>query len=133
MLSDNRLEEVQHLNDVIGNSAHLMLYPQQHLQKVHTLIRLPEAEQISDARLLRVYYNAFQTAIAHGDQARAKVFAEIAYAARLGCEGEDSPGTLQMRLLAKNPPSHGLFGTSKRWRQNKTAIPMELEEEEFEK
>ncbi len=113
---------------LVTNGAHLTLYPQQHLQKVHTLIRLLEAEQISDARLPRAHYDAFQTVIAHGDQARAKVFAERAYAARLGYEGEDSPGTLQMRLLAENPQSHGLFGTSKRWRQNKRAIPKGLEE-----
>ena len=105
MLSDNRLEEVQHFDDVIGDGAHLMLHPQQHLQKVHTLIRLLKAEQISDARLPRAYYDALQTVIAHGDQARAKVFAERKYAARLSCEGEDSLGTLQIRLLTENPKS----------------------------
>ena len=39
LLSDNRLEEVQHLDDAIGDGVKLMLHPQQHLQKVHTLIR----------------------------------------------------------------------------------------------
>ncbi len=73
VLSDNRLEEVQHLD-----GAHLMLHPQQYLQKVHTLIQLLEVEQISDARLPRAYYDALQTVIAHGDQARAKVFAKRA-------------------------------------------------------
>jgi len=133
VVSDSRLEEVQNLDDIIGDGEHLKLHPQQHLQQVHTLIRLLEAEQILDARLPRAYYDAFQTVIAHGDQARAKVFAERAYAARLGCEGEDSPGTLQIRLLAEKPKSHRLFGTSKRWRQNETKIPKGLREDEFEK
>jgi len=88
-----------------------------------------EAEQILDAKLPRAYYDAFQTVIAHGNQARAKVFAERAYAARLGCEGEDSPGTLQIRLLAEKPRSHQLFGTSKRWRQNETKIPKGIRRE----
>ena len=133
VISDNRLEEVQHLDDVIGDGAHLMLHPQQHLQKVHTLVRILEAEHISDARLPRAYYDAFQTVIAHGDQARAKIFAERAYAARLDCEGEDSPGTVQMRLLAENPKSHRLFGTLKQSRQNATKVPKGLGDEEFEK
>ena len=131
VLSDNRLEEVQYLDDVIGDGAHLML--QQHLQKVHTLILLLEAEQISDARLPRAYYDVFQTVIAHGDQARAKVFAERAYAARAGCEGADSPGSLRIRLLAENPKSRRLFRTSKQWRQNETKVPKRLGDEEFEK
>lgn len=133
LLSDNRLEEVQHLDNVIGDGENLMLHAQQHLQKVHTLIQLLEAEQISDARLPRAYYDAFQTVIAHGDQARAKVFAERAYAARLSCEGEDSPATLRIRLLAENPKSSRLFGTSKQWRQDRTKIPKGLGEKEFEK
>ncbi len=133
VLSDDRLEEIQNLDDVIGNGAHLMLHPQQHLQQVHTLIRLLEAEKISDARLSRAYYDAFQTVIAHGDQARAKVFAERAYAARLCCEGEDSPTTLKMKLLVENTKSHQLFGTSKQWRQNETKVPKGLGEEEVEK
>jgi hypothetical protein len=94
---------------------------------------LLEAEQISDARLPRAHYDAFQTVIAHGDQARAKVFAGRAYAARLCYEGEGSPGTLQIRLLAENPKSHRLFGTSKQWRQNETKVPKGLGDERFEK
>ncbi len=86
-----------------------------------------------DARLPRAYYDAFQTAIAHGDQARAKTFAERAYAARLCCEGKDSPATLQMKLLAESSKSHRLFGMSKKWRQNETRISKGLEDEEFEK
>jgi len=132
-LSDDRLKEIQYLDDVIGDGAHLMLHPQEHLQKVYTLILLLEAEQISDARLPKAYYDAFQTVIAHGDQARAKFFAERAYTARLCCEGEDSPGTLHLRLVAENTKSHRLFETSKQWRQTKTKIPKGLGKEEFEK
>ena len=132
-LSDNRLEEVQHLDDIIGDGAHLMMHPQQHLQRVHKLIRLLEAEHIEDARLPRAYYDAFQTVITHGDQARAKIFAERSYAARMNCEGEDSPTTLKIKLLAGNPKSHQMFRTSKQWRQNEARVPKGLGDEEFEK
>jgi hypothetical protein len=110
-----------------------MQRPQQHLQKVHLLVLLLETENISDARLPRAYYDAFQTVIAHGDQGRAKIFAERAYAARLCCEGEDSPATLKMRLLAESPKSHSLLGILKEWTQNETKIPKGLGDAEFEK
>ena len=133
MRSDDRLEEIQHIDIAIGDGAHLMQHPQQHLQIVHSLVVILEAEEISDARLPRAYYDAFQTVIAHGDQARAKIFAERAYTARLCCEGEDSPATLQMKLLAESSKSHRLFGTSRKWIQNETKIPKGLGGEAFEK
>lgn len=41
VLSDDRLTEVQHLDNVIGDGTHLRLYPQQHLHKykIHTAAR----------------------------------------------------------------------------------------------
>lgn len=41
----------------------------------HELLRLLGEEDIIDARVPRLYYDAFQVAIANGDQARARVFA----------------------------------------------------------
>lgn len=133
MRSDNRLEEIQHIDITISDSAHLMQHPQQHLQIVHSLVVILEAEEISDARLSRAYYDAFQTVIAHRDQARAKIFAERAYTVRLCCEGEDSPVTLQMKLLVESSKSHHLFETSRKWIQNETKIPKGLKGEVFEK
>ena len=41
----------------------------------------------------RLQYDAFQVAVAHGDIARASIFAQRAYQARMVCEGEDSSET----------------------------------------
>jgi hypothetical protein len=82
--------------------------------------------------LPRAYYDAFQIAIAHGDQARAKVFAQRAYEARLCCEGEDSPLTTRMKCLVARPAGHRLFGTSNRWKLSEKMVPKTLEGEEFE-
>jgi len=49
----------------------------------HELLRLLGEEDIIDARVPRLYYDAFQVAIANGDQARARVFAQRAHAARV--------------------------------------------------
>ena len=131
--SDDRLRQIQYLDSAIGDGAQLMHQPLQHLHKVRSLLLLLEAEKISDARLPRAYYDAFQTVIAHGDEARAKIFAEKAYVTRLCCEGEDSPATLQMEALARTPKGHRLFGMSKLWKQNEKRVPKELTDDEFDK
>jgi hypothetical protein len=41
----------------------------------HELLLLFEAEGITDARVARLYYDAFQISITHRDQARASLFA----------------------------------------------------------
>ncbi len=53
MRSDDRLKEIRRLDIAIGDSGHLMQHPQQHLQKVHSLVLLLGTENISDARLPR--------------------------------------------------------------------------------
>lgn len=113
VLSDNRLKKIQYFDNIIDNSAYLMLHSQQHLQQVYTLIRLLEAEKILNTRFSRTYYDAFQTIIAHGDQTRAKIFVQKIYTASLCCEREDSSTTLKIKLLIKNTKSYQLFKTSK--------------------
>ncbi|MCJ1328294.1 hypothetical protein MMC10_004970 [Thelotrema lepadinum] len=131
--SDERLKNIQQLDEMIGDGSHLTMKPQEHLRWVHSLLQLLDAEQIMDARLPRAYYDAFQTVIAQGDQARAKVFADRAYSARLCCEGDDSEATLNMKELANNPGRHRLFGVSNKWRQSVKKIPSGVDGDDFEK
>jgi hypothetical protein len=80
------------------------------------MFRLFEEEGIWDARIPRVYFDAFQIAIASGDEARAKVFAERAYAARTVIGGKDSPEAMRLKRLAEHPTEHSLYRMSKRGR-----------------
>jgi hypothetical protein len=57
------------------------------LHLLREMFRLVREEDICDASISRAYYDAFQIAIGHGDKARAKVFAERAYMARMIVEG----------------------------------------------
>jgi hypothetical protein len=131
-VSDNRQSEITRLDELLGDGSRLLSNPAKCLEDVHTLLKLLEAENITDARVPRAYYDALQIAIAHGDQARAKVFAQKAYDARLCCEGDDSPLTIRMKSLVARPAEHRLFGTSSRWRLSEKMIPKTLEGEEFE-
>ncbi|KAG9191005.1 hypothetical protein G6011_09093 [Alternaria panax] len=98
------------------------------------MLRLLDEEFLGCAIVLeaRLYYDAFQIAITHNDQARASVFAGRAYDARMVCEGDDSPETRRMKDFRTNPDSHRNFGASKRWRTRKSAVPKGLSGYEFE-
>jgi hypothetical protein len=107
--SDNRQREIKQLDDLLGNRSCLFSYLDRCLED-----------------------DAFQIAIAHGDQARARVFAQRAYEGRLCCEGDDSSLTARMKSLVARPAEHRLFGTSSRWRLSEKTIPKTLEGEKFE-
>ncbi|KAK3364665.1 hypothetical protein B0T25DRAFT_470953 [Lasiosphaeria hispida] len=130
--SDRRLDRIARLDGQIGDGVHIVSTPLSCLRDAHELLRLLEEEGIGDARLARVYYDALQIAIAHGDQARARVFAQRAYAARVVVEGEDSPDAARVRKYAERPAAHRLFGTTMKWRQAVTKIPLGLKGDEFE-
>jgi hypothetical protein len=117
------MSEITRLDERLGDGSRLLSDPAECLEDVHTLLKLLKAENITDA---------LQIAIGHGDQARAKVFAQKAYDARLCCEGDDSLLTIRMKSLVARPAEYRLFGMSSRWRLSKEMIPKTLEGEEFE-
>ena len=92
--------------------------PDDCLAGCHSLLQILEEEYNSGAGALiaRLYYDAFQISITHGDQARASLFAERGYELRVICEGEDSPETRKMKKLMENPAGHRNFGASTRWK-----------------
>jgi hypothetical protein len=133
---DIRRLQIKKLDDAIGDPGRMLHKPKESLADCQSLLQLIEAEYSGSAEALkaRVYYDAFQLAIAHGDQARASVLAERAYKARVFCDGEDSPSTKKMKLLASKPTDHGSFEmASKRWRLAKKMVPKGLDAISFEK
>ncbi|KAG9494754.1 hypothetical protein J7337_013893 [Fusarium musae] len=108
--SDLRLRKIQFIDDSLGESTSDY---DTGLYLAHTLLHLLEEEGICDAGVPRVYYDAFQMAIANGDEARAKIFAERAYAARVLIEGDDNPDTAKLRTLTERPSQHPLYQTNK--------------------
>jgi hypothetical protein len=130
--SDRRNEEIARLDEIIGGGVTIVSAPLSCLNSAHKLLDLLKEEDITDARVARLWYDAFQIAIANGDEARAKVFAERAYAERVLVEGKDSPDTALMKHYAEMPANHRLYGTTMKWRQPAKKIPKGLSEEEFE-
>lgn len=131
--SDVRLQRISYLEEQLGDGFGILATPLAYLRHAHEMKRLMDEEGIQDARVARLYYDAFQIAIANGDEARAKVFAERAYAVRVITEGHNSPDAARMKAFAERPAAHRLFGTRMKWKQTSDKVPRELEDEAFEK
>lgn len=134
--SDGRRLLIQNLDDSIGDPARMANNPKDSLGDCHALLQLLmlEFDGYAGALICRLYYDAFQVSIVHGDQARASVFAERAYTARVICEGEDSPETKRVKSLASKPSGHSSFGLcSTKWKTSKKMVPKGLTVAQFEK
>lgn len=109
--------------------------PEVCLADFHSVLQVLEEEYHdgADAMKARLYYDAFQISIIHGDQARARVFGERENGSRVICEGEDSPETRTVKNLMENPGSHRSFGASTRWESTEGLVPKGLDACEFER
>ncbi len=134
-ISDARRLQIQHLDDAIGDPDRVMKKPDDCLKDCRSLLQVlkEEYDGSAGASIARLYYDAFQISITHGDQARASVFAERGYKSRVICEGEDSPETRTVKNLWKNPAGHRNFGASTRWKTAKGLVPKGLDIAAFEK
>ncbi|KAJ8610760.1 hypothetical protein MRB53_038311 [Persea americana] len=133
--SDARRVQIQTLDGAIGDPHTMANAPRAAISNCHSLLETLHQE-FSDrpgALIPRLYYDAFQISVAHGDLSRASVFAERAYIARVACEGEDSPVTSRMKKLTKNPAGHASFRAySMRYQSKPGSAPKELNQLEFE-
>jgi hypothetical protein len=84
--------------------------PDDCLADCHCLLQVLEEEYKGSAGALitRLYYDAFQISITHGD------------------EGEDSLETREIKNLMENPAGHRNFGASQRWKTAKGLVPKGL-------
>ncbi|KAL3426788.1 set domain-containing protein 5 [Phlyctema vagabunda] len=134
--SDKRRTQIRHLDEAIGDPLRMMRSPQESLRDCHSLIQVLDLEfdGCASALVARLYYDAFQISIAHGDQARASTFAERAYKARVICEGEDSPATLRAKALALQPTLYSNFEAySRKWKSTRASVPKGLDAVNFDK
>jgi hypothetical protein len=130
--SDKRLNEITRLDGIVGDGINIVTTPLACLHHVRTMLRLMEEAFITDARVPRAYYDALQISIAHGDQARAKIFAERAYRERSLLEGDDSPEAKRLGGFVDRPSLHRLYGTTMKWKQGQEKVPRDKSAEESE-
>lgn len=132
--SDRRRDKILTLDTAIGDPFRMKSRPTSGLRDCFSLIQTLEQEYVDSTGALhaRLYYDAFQISVAHGDQARAAIFAKHAYDARVICEGDDSPLTRTTKGLMEDPTSHSTFGAfSMKWRSTVGHHAKDLDEESF--
>lgn len=133
--SDARRLLIQKLDEAIGDPMRMKTKPVECLQDCQILLRTLKEEFTGHpgAHTSRLYYDAFQICISHGDQARAGVFAERAYKSRVCIEGEDSPETQRAKSLSTKPSSHRSYGAcSMKWKTKRSMVPKGLDEAQLE-
>ncbi|KAJ5823351.1 hypothetical protein N7447_005691 [Penicillium robsamsonii] len=133
--SDERRREIKRLDSEIGNALRVLQSPKDCLKDCQALLQIleKEFEGSPGAHLTRLYYDAFQISIVHGDQARARAFAERSHRARVAAEGENNPEARRIQRLVEDPTRHDSFGLSMKWKSLKNQVPRGLGSNEFEK
>lgn len=134
--SDTRRSRIQQLDGQIGDPFRMWKSPGESLKDCHSLLQLLKAEYggYSEPFAARLYYDAFQISIAHGDKVRASIFAEKSYEARLMCEGGETPEAKKVKMLATNPSNHSSFMVySSKWKNTKKEKVGEADNEAFER
>ncbi|ORY59255.1 uncharacterized protein BCR38DRAFT_446010 [Pseudomassariella vexata] len=130
--SDRRREEINRLDERVNDGRRIVQEPVEALHDVYKKLEIMKEERISDGFVARTYHDGFQIAVANGDLARAKVFAQRYYNETITCFGKDNPEADTSMALVKNPEKHGLYNKNGKWKQGVDKIPKDWSEEKFE-
>ena len=132
--SDRRLDEIYRLDGLIGRGGveGIVSSPLRSLGYVNQQVRLYNKQAPDDAGLPRAFLDAAQIAIANGDLARGRIFAERAVSGWSTALGGDSIEVIEHGTLARDPSKHMLYGISMKWRTTVDEAPRGLEPSDFE-
>ncbi|KAF1994263.1 SET domain-containing protein [Amniculicola lignicola CBS 123094] len=130
--SDSKLDRIHEIDCIIerGGVSGLVSSPRKMLSCVDEQVQLYSTA--NEVGLVRAYPDAFQIAIANGDLARSRTFAERVVPLYLMTIGSDNPNVAQYQKLAQDPTTHDYYGMSTKWKTTLDDIPQGLEPEEFE-
>lgn len=107
--------------------------PMKMLRYVERQICLYNEHGPNDIGLPRAYLDAAQIAIAQGDLARGRIFAERAVSGWKMDFGEDNAQVSQYQKLARDPSTlKPLYGISMKWKTAVEDVPSGLEPTDFE-
>ncbi|KAF2010835.1 SET domain-containing protein [Aaosphaeria arxii CBS 175.79] len=132
--SDSKLNRVHELDCIIeqGGVQGLVSSAQRMLNYVDEQVQLWNEPTLDIIGLTRAYPDAFEIAIANGDLARARIFAERCLSLYRITGGDDSPEVPQYSELVQDPTRHLYFGMSMKWKTTLDEVPQGLGTEEFE-
>lgn len=130
--NDQRLERIDRLDDLIGRECMSMNFSLQTLRYVDERVQLYNKQGPGNAGLPRAYLDAAQIAIANGDLARGRIFAEKAVEGWRTAQGSDSDEVIEYTELARNPSKLPLYGISMKWKTSLEEVPSQPDSIDFE-
>ncbi|KAJ5742587.1 SET domain-containing protein [Penicillium nucicola] len=132
--NDEILEEINHLDCLVGQRGleGILSSPLRTLRYLDREIQLYNMTGPDDPGLSRVYLDAAQVAIVHGDLARGRIFAERAVRSWRISGGSDSKDVIEYGALPQNPSQLPLYGISMQWKTTGDDVPDALGSTEFE-
>lgn len=132
--NDDILEEIDHLDRLIGQRGlqGIISTPLRTLRYLDRETQLYNMTGPDDPGLSRVFFDAAQVAIVHGDLARGRIFAERAVRSWRISGGSDSKNVTEYGTLPKDPSKLPLYGMSTQWERTMDDVPNTLGPTEFE-
>jgi hypothetical protein len=130
--SDRRLARIAHLDNLIGHDGMMMNFSLQTLRYTDERIQLYNEQGPGNSGLMRTYMDAAQIAIAKGDLARGRIFAERAVDGWRTAYGDDCEEVDKYRALCRNPATLPLFGLSMDWKTTVDEVPQGLTPIDFD-
>ncbi|KAF2807047.1 SET domain-containing protein [Mytilinidion resinicola] len=132
--SDSKLDRIHELDCIIdqGGVPGLVSSARRMLSYIDEQVRLWNELTPNEVSLARAYPDAFQIAIANGDLARGRIFAERLVPLYLTTIGDDSPEVIQYSKLVRDPATHDYYGMSMKWKTTLDEVPQGLGPKEFE-
>lgn len=132
--SDAKLDRVYELDCIVDGAGIEALVSRARgmLSCIDEQVRLWSETGPDEVGLARAYPDAFQVAVANGDLARGRVFAERLVPLYLSTMGEDSPDVSRYRELIRDPSGHDCYGMSMKWETTVDEVPRGLGSSEFE-
>jgi hypothetical protein len=130
--NDQHWKRIDQLDDLVGQKCMVMDFSLQTLRYVDERVQLYNEQGPGNSGLPRAYLDAAQIAIANGDLARGRVFAEKAVEGWRIAYGSDSDEVIEYTALAKDPSKLPLYGISMKWKTSVNEAPMLCDSNDFE-
>ncbi|KAJ6126131.1 SET domain-containing protein [Penicillium samsonianum] len=132
--NDKILKEIDHLDRLVGHLGlkGILSSPLRTLRYLDREIQLYNMTGPDDPGLSRVYLDAAQVAIVHGDLARGRIFAERAVRSWWISGGSDSNEVIEYEALQQNPSQLPLYGMTMQWKRAVDDVPNAFGSTEFD-
>jgi hypothetical protein len=115
-----------------GRNCMQMQFSLPTLRYVEERVRLYNEYGPGNSGLPRPYFDAAQIALANGDLARGRIFAEKAVEGWQTAQGSDSMEAIKYGSLAQDPSEFPLYGLSMKWKMSLNEVPQRLDLSDFE-